>query len=285
MSLVRSCARLVPVGVPIGGRKPSTLLPILDPLFRTSASDDVIRTPWGALALDSSHEQERLLSYLYFNMLRYYDRSELGRYIARVAEPGWTFLDIGSNLGMYALVARRYGFDTVVVEPEPRHSAFLQRNEHVFGKVLPIALSNRSGSLPLYYEPTNAGGTSLFPDPSYVLSENVVPVYTFSQIVASGDLEDVSRIRLVKIDVEGFEAEVVEGMCEVLETGWRPDIWCEVRGDRSGRNGGSYRKVRQILGDFGYVARELKNGRDQSLDERELGQRTVFDLLFTAGAK
>jgi FkbM family methyltransferase len=282
VSFVRNATRLLPLDVAVAGRKRDALFNVLDPLFRASTRNDAIPTSFGPMVLDSSHAPERGLSYLFFNVLRYYEKSELGRYIARVAERGATFVDIGANLGFYALIARQHGFNTVVVEPEPRHSDFLQRNEHVFGTVLPIAFSDRAGSLPLYYEAHNhSGATSLFPSPSYVRGEGVVPVHTFSEIAARGDLGDLSKIRLIKIDVEGLEAEVVAGMVDPLRGGWRPHIWCEVRGDRSGRNGGSYRAVRDTLSAFGYVARELKDGRDVALDEQELANRMVFDLLFT----
>jgi FkbM family methyltransferase len=283
MTFVRNASRLLPLDVAVAGRKRNALFHVVDPLFHTSTRNDTIPTPWGPLALDSDHPPERLLSYLFYNVLRYYEKSELGRYIARVAEPGATFVDIGANLGVYALVARLQGFNTVVVEPEPRHSAFLKRNEDVFGKVLPIAISDQAGALPLYYEATNPAATSLFPCPSYVRSEGVVPVHTFSEVAARGDLGELSKIRLIKIDVEGLEGEVVSGMGEALRSGWQPDIWCEVRGDRSGRNGGSYRIVREFLCAFGYVARELKDGRDVALDDDNLAQRGVFDLLFTPG--
>jgi FkbM family methyltransferase len=285
MSFVRNATRVLPLDVAVAGRKLNALFRVLDPLFRASARNDVIETQWGRLTLDGDHPPERVLSYLFYNVSRYYGKSELGRYIARVAEPGATFVDIGANLGFYALVARRYGFNTVVVEPEPRHSAYLLRNEHAYGKVLPVAFSDRAGALPLYYEPHHhSGATSLVPASSYVRSEEKVPVHTFSEVAARGDMGDLSKIRLIKIDVEGSEADVVAGMVDALRSGFRPHIWCEVRGDRSGRNGGSYRDVRKLLSEFGYVARELKDGRDLALDEHALAQRAVFDLLFTPRA-
>jgi FkbM family methyltransferase len=224
-----------------------------------------------------------MLSYLFYNVLRYYEKSELGRYIARVAKRDAVFVDVGANLGIYSLVARRHGFSTVVVEPEPRHHAFLRRNEEIFGRVLPIALSDRAGALPLYFEPTNPAATSLFPCAEYVRGAGVVPVHTFSEVAARGELGDLSKVSLVKIDVEGLEGEVVAGMKDALRGGWRPDIWCEVRGDRSGRNGGSYRTVRDALSVYGYVAREIKDGREVELNEGALADRAVFDLLFTPG--
>ena len=281
MSVVRRVTSMLPLDLAIAGRKRNAIFKVLDPLLRGTTQDAFISTQWGQLGLDNSHPPERFLAYLFDNILRYYEKSELGRYIVRMAEPGATFIDIGANLGLYALVARRAGFDTIVVEPEPRHSAFLERNAHVFGQVLPMAFSDCAGALPLYYEADNPGATSLFPSPSYIRGEGTVPVRTFSEVAAGGDIGDLSKIRLVKIDVEGFETQVVAGMGDALRSGWRPHIWCEVRGDGSGRNGGSYRKVREDLAGFGYVAHELKDGCDVALNEIDLARRSVFDLLFT----
>ncbi|UQA58558.1 FkbM family methyltransferase [Polyangium aurulentum] len=281
MSLVRSITRLIPMDLPIAGRWRDRLFDALDPLCRWTAVGDAIETPWGALRIDADHAQERLLSYAFHNVLRHYESSELGRYIRRFARQGGTFVDVGANLGMYALVARAQGLVTVVVEPDPQHSAFLKRNEAVFGKVLAVAFSDEPGEMPLYYEEGNPGATSLFASPAYIKGEGKVPVRTFSAMAEQGEFGDESAIRLVKIDVEGFEEQAVAGMRAFLERGHRPHLWCEVRGDRSGRNGGSYRKVRAILSGLGYATRELKRGVDVPLDEAELSRRGVFDLLFT----
>jgi FkbM family methyltransferase len=280
MTFVRSIARRLPVRIPIAGKKRDRIFNALDAVFRSTTAGDTVATPFGQLLLDPSHGPERLLSYVYHNVLSYYHDSELGRYIARVAEPNATFVDIGANLGMYALVARSHGLNTVVVEPEPRHAAFLERNAHLFGKVLPVALSNEAGSLPLYYHAENHGSTSLFTCDSYTKGQ-AVPVKVFSELAAQGAFGDPQKVRLIKIDVEGFEAETVAGMRGFLETGVRPHIWCELRGDASGRNGGSYRSVRETLGHFGYCMRRLRRNVELQESESELAQKGVFDALFT----
>src|ERR1700691_1745652 len=162
--------------------------------------------------------------------MRGYKNSDLGRFISSTDGKGETFIDVGANLGMYTLIAREHGYRTVTVEPDPMHSAFLKRNEATFGKVLSVAFSDEPGHLPLYYDPGNPGATSLFPGPSYVKGDRPVPVETFSAAAARGDFGEPKDIRLVKIDVEGFEANAVRGMTEFLMEGSRPAIWCEVRG-------------------------------------------------------
>ena len=108
------------------------------------------------------------------------------------------------------------------------------------------------------------------------------PVRTFAEIAASGVFGSLDDVQLIKIDVEGAEVEAIEGMSDVFANrNFRPDIWCEVRGDTAGRAPGSYRKVRELLARHGYIAHDLKNGCDQPLDEHDLSTRVVYDLLFT----
>ena len=280
MTFTRNIMRYVPIDIAVAGRKRNLIFKTLDPICRHTVEGDVIDTPVGAIELDHAREPERLLSYAFPNVLRYYERSPLGQYLRMNAQPGGSFIDVGANLGMYSLVAREYGYATFVVEPEPDHNAFLQRNESTFGSVLPLAFSDAPGSLPLYYLKSNPGATSLYPHPAYMRGENVVPVETFSNAVLQGRLGDPSAIRIVKIDVEGLESRVVNGMSGFLATGARPDIWCEVRGDRSARNGGSYRRVSSTLADFGYSPTQYNEGTYTGVDETDLADRTVFDLLY-----
>jgi len=281
MIRARRIARLVPLSIAVSGRRRNAVFGALDPILRRTARHDIIETELGSLVLDPEHPPERLLSYLFYNVLRYYSASELGQYIRRVALPGSTFIDVGANLGMYTLVARACGLNTVAIEPEPAHSAFLLRNEQTFGTVLPIALSDAAGTLPLFYEASNPGATSLVPSAGFARSSALVPVQTFSETVAQLGLAGSKTIRLVKIDVEGLEANVVKGMAAYLDSGPRPDIWCEVRGDRSGRNGGSFRDVCRELSRFGYHPSELRGGQETLFNDKELAARSVFDLLFT----
>lgn len=138
------------------------------------------------MSLDASHEPERLLSYSHHTVLTCHRQSELGAVIERLTQPGAVFVDVGANLGLVVLVAKEHGFETVVVAPEPRHAAFLQRNAAVFGGGLAVALSDEPGTLPLYYEDRNSGSTSLFSAASDEKGHEV-PVRTFSELAEAGE--------------------------------------------------------------------------------------------------
>jgi FkbM family methyltransferase len=279
--LATQLMRTMPLGLCVAGRKRDYVMRALDLVWR-DRGEHRLATEFGTLTFEFGHTPQRFLCQCFYNVLRYYSHSELGRYLRATARPGSTFLDIGANLGVYALLAQRVGMRTIVVEPEPAHAAFLQRNESVFGKVLPIALGDAAGELPLYYDDENPGGTSFCQMTGYHRGAGTVPVRTFSAIAAQGDFGDLANLQLIKVDVEGFEVELIQGMSQALaDSGFRPDIWCEVRGDTAGRARGSYRRVRELLAQYGYVARDLKQGREQPINEKELSERVVYDLLFT----
>jgi FkbM family methyltransferase len=254
---------------------------MIDPAGKRLGRESTISTEFGSITLNWNHPPQRLLSYFFDNVVRHYEQTELGRYIREHGRPGYTFIDVGANLGIYSLLAKRAGMKSILFEPEPSHSAFLQANTKVFGAVFAIALSDAIGDLPLYYEAGNPGATSLFASANCIKSPGTVPVRTFSDVAAEGGLGDLSKIALIKIDVEGFEAFTVAGMRDFLASGQRPHIWCEVRGDKSGRNGGSYRQVREVLAEYNYKAHKIKNGQDVPLIEKKLAESQVLDLLFT----
>ncbi len=246
-----------------------TVQKVMDRVTRGSV-DAEFETPYGVFQIDSAHGPERVLAYCFYNILEHYRNSPLGTRIIQKDWRGDTFADVGANLGMYSLLARSAGAETVMFEPEPAHAKFLERNYELLGTTNPVALSDTVGTLPLFYSPSNTGATSLIQSPGYLRSNDTVPVSTFSQQVFG----DPARIGLVKIDVEGNEAHTVRGMRDFLEDGHRPEIWCEVRGGTASRSVNSYVDVVEFLTRFGYqhhaVAPQEANFQSQS----------VFDLLF-----
>jgi FkbM family methyltransferase len=282
LSTVRILVGSVPVSFGVGGRSNALAIRTLDPLFshRQTAR---IKTKLGTIELNMQHEPQRFMAYCYYNLKRHYARSSLGRYIRQV-KSGTTFVDVGANLGFYSLLAREAGLEAICFEPEPQFAEYLQRNHRVFGQVFPVALSDESGNLPLYYFPGNCGATSLVPTKWSRRTTATVPVKTFSSVALDGELGDPRKIALVKIDVEGAEAATVRGMVEFLSAGHRPDIWCEVRGNGTGRAQGSFALVRNSLQEFGYLmfdAPEMTAPQPAPNDD-VLGSRRVFDLLFRA---
>jgi len=282
MTLVRKLTQCLPVDFPIEGRKRNTIFGLVDPIYRRLQDHDTIKTEFGTIELNYAHEPERLLSYAFYNLLRHYEKSDLGQYIMTTVKRGSTFVDVGANLGFYSLLAHRQGADTVVVEPEPSHGAYLERNTSVYGRVLRVAFSDGPGELPLYYLPSNTGATTLVQNPGWLKGDKTVPVTSFSEAARTGKLGDPARISLIKVDVEGHEIPAIRGLQDFLAAGHRPQLWCEVRGDRTAHSPGTFREVSKMLAQFGYEPKEMKKGHILPAGEAEWATRVVFDLLFVA---
>jgi len=286
MRLFRPLLNAVPVGISITGRRSASVLKLCDALSGITGGRGAASIAGAELDLDLAHTPERLLYYASSNLIRSYEDSELYILLKLVAKTAGLFVDIGANLGIYSLLARSLGLATASFEPEPRHSAFLKRNQRSLGRIYDCALSDANETARFFVAGTiNSGASSLVGAPAaragaqseYDHSVEVF-VKTFDSIIA-GDGVDPSEIRLVKIDVEGNEARTVRGMQSYLR---RPDaapIWCEVRGPASGRATNSYAEVITIMAAAGFEPFQMNGCRLHPFRERD-PLPTVFDLLF-----
>jgi FkbM family methyltransferase len=140
-------------------------------------------------------------------------------------DPGDGFLDVGANVGMFAIpVARHLGAEGKVFafEPAPDMAEALMAGAEAEGvadriDLHQIALGAEDGILPLRADPedpANATKRSLFGGGQSVAEVQVRPL---DDLVASGELPlDEPGIRVVKIDVEGAEVPCLRGMRSTL---------------------------------------------------------------------
>jgi FkbM family methyltransferase len=141
---------------------------------------------------------------------------------------GDVVLDIGANMGVVTLLlARCVGPSGIVhaFEPNPRMGELLTQSASMNGfmniKLHRIALGSRSGSLELNIPRDNAGeGSFIYHKKRSQCDMIKVPVRRLSEVISE---QGITNVRLIKIDVEGFESEVLLGATEILEN-VRPDL-------------------------------------------------------------
>jgi FkbM family methyltransferase len=149
----------------------------------------------------------------------------LVRFFLNALKDGGVFWDIGANIGVYSLFMGKLMKDTgsvVSFEPEPRSRGFLQSNVTRMGltnvRVVPAALSSSSGKMSMNIAYSAAAGYhSLVAEGA----ETAANSGTIQVDVLTGD-EAVTRDQLptptaIKIDVEGFELDVLKGMPSCLK--------------------------------------------------------------------
>jgi FkbM family methyltransferase len=139
----------------------------------------------------------------------------------QIVREGDTCLDIGANIGIVTvLLADLVGKSGVVhsFEPNPSLSSSIQqairRNQINNTTVHAVALGSKNETLELIIPKGNAGAASLIRDSNRSESDIVnVPVVPLDQLCKE---KNINSIRLIKIDVEGFEYEVFLGAQHVL---------------------------------------------------------------------
>lgn len=128
-------------------------------------------------------------------------------------------LDVGANMGNHALVMARYAKMVYLFEPQLNIVALLNEtkklnkldNWHIF----PFALGNVQTTLPFYTNMDgNNGASTLVADlKSEHFSQKFIPIHIGDKVIKE---YTIPRVDFIKIDVEGFEAEVILGLQETI---------------------------------------------------------------------
>lgn len=140
--------------------------------------------------------------------------------------PGDTFVDVGANLGYFALLGAACvgpAGRVLAVEPDPRMAAALRENLALNRagqvRVVEAAAGEREGSALLagYADRSgNWGASTLLRDRPGDGPSFPVRCASLDRLL---DEAAIDRVALVKVDVEGAESQVLRGMAEGLRRG------------------------------------------------------------------
>lgn len=222
----------------------------------------------------------------------HYDDIGVIKLLQRIVKPGMTIIDVGANKGDFALHAAKLAGSTgkvIAFEPVQYTFNYLQENisqTPAAAKIIELnrfAVGNSVGEITINTFPESFFGWNTLGNPTMEYQgQQITP--TKSEIVPITTLDafcekrGINNIDLLKIDVEGFEPEVIAGASTLLASKRIHHIIFEISLaplQGSGRNG------QDVLLEF--TSRNLVTGKinsDGSL--KEIGEIETFEIPFFA---
>ncbi len=168
---------------------------------------------------------------------------------------GIRLLDVGAHYGFFALAALRYGgpeAQVVCVEASPRAAGVLsvilklnKCSDRV--KLMNVAMGEVDGVLPMLT--TGPLGADYFVVPTEARSDTIsVPQLTLASLLAKTDFIPTH----IKMDIEGFEYEVIQAGLDILKK-LHPVIFLELHGTALIARGKDPLAVIRMLEQAGYT--------------------------------
>ncbi|MCC4321666.1 FkbM family methyltransferase [Streptomyces malaysiensis] len=218
------------------------------------------RTRFGAtFAVDT---QDLIQRYLYlFGVWE----PHMTRWLQHRLKPGDVFVDVGANIGYYSVLASRLvggSGKVVAVEASPTFLRLLQRHARRNGcaniRTVNAAVSDREELLTFILASSrNMGANSVVPYDGPAESTFEIAARPLPDLLTE---DEITRARVIKVDVEGAEGGVVRGLVPLLDR-LRPDaeLTVEVTPQRMAELGDSVEELLAALTGHGFHVYRLTN--------------------------
>jgi FkbM family methyltransferase len=200
-------------------------------------------------------------------LVYFYCKSDSSEHLLNYLEKSEVIFDIGANIGqtafnMYQTQVKK-GLNPIIYafEPYPKTFSKLESNIrlnktteiHAFN----IGLSTEKGVLHMMqHSPANSGGFRMTTDSANSIS---VPVISLDEFVSE---HQIAPIDFIKIDVEGFEVQVLNGAQKILEQ-FRPILVFEYSVENIAAQGGKIEEVLDRLIGMNYKIRTKEGISDK----------------------
>ena len=202
-------------------------------------------------------------------------------------------IDVGANFGHYSLVAAEFiGVEGKVLAFEPHGPTFGLLQENCSLQPAPIiepiwaGIAAENGTLALTEDTGNPGGHSFVAANVYGQgAAETVSVYSLDSYLSAHHAE--LAVNVIKIDVQGLEAQVIKGAAQTIER-HRPTIFLEISPRPMRQAGDDYRSLPEYFEEQGYQASIVDhyNGTVITVDYEQAASRLAdpaieyLDFLF-----
>lgn len=200
-------------------------------------------------------------------------------FLLSLCEEQTVLYDVGANIGLFSLYAAKTRPDIIIhaFEPDPEtyHCLELSKQNNQLNQLTlhPFGLGLEQASLPLYQHHSNDGGHSLIPPENAHQDQ--------AQTVMIKSLDDCLQAKLmpppqvIKIDVEGFEADCLMGMQHTI-LNHRPSLMVECLNASLNESHQLYKIFREFEAQG---ARFYSSHKHHTLNLKELAQLAQSQLV------
>ena len=228
--------------------------------FRTRPSHRIATTKAGP----KFHVQTDDLLQAYIYLFGFWEPN-ITDWVTRRLHQADVFIDVGANIGYFSVLASRLVKNdghVVAIEASPEFTAIIGENlvlnKCTNVRFVNVAASDGAGRIPFYRpDPHNRANTT-----GILAGRELQPLFTIDSIALPDILtdEEITRTRLVKIDVEGLELSVVLGLIPKLAQ-MRSDaeLIIEISPDLLAAQGHTPTDLVDLLGAYGFNAYRVFN--------------------------
>jgi FkbM family methyltransferase len=208
---------------------------------------------------------------------------ELAKFIQDRLKSGGIFVDVGANIGCFTIpAARKVGPSghVIAIEASPKVFPYLEQNVKTNGlenvRLRHCAASNCDGtSIDFFDAPTDHFGMGALA-PQFNADPVCVEARSLDRILAD---EGISHVDVLKVDVEGFEAEVFKGARRLLTSTAPPVIAFEFCDWAEKRASGMLGEAQRMLLEWDYELKVLtKSGALQGTSVLTTGFVTIVAI-------
>lgn len=210
--------------------------------------------------------------------------------LQRETTEGMTILDIGANIGYYpimeAKLAGSSGF-VYAVEPAPDNYRQLLKNIELNNlseqfETYNIGISNKTGNERFYISTHSNLHTFIKEgyDGKYVTQGTGSEYLEVKVIDLSTFINDKRKIDLVRMDVEGYEVEILEGLEDaIISSSFSGDIVFECHFPKYDNEKHSIRKQIEMLFKNGYKVKYISSNNDAKSRIGEFGYKPLKRIV------
>lgn len=196
---------------------------------------------------------------------------EMTEQISSILKTGDNFVDLGSNEGYFSMIASGLIGQTgkvIAIEPQERlwnviiNNSILNNCSNI--QILPYGISSVPGEATMMlYTNFNTGASSLSPNFNFYISLiSIRKRFYKRQKIQIKTLDGLSpslpkKVKLIKIDIEGFEYEALKGAINLLKDHVFENLLIEIHRKSLESLGQKESDVFDLLSKYGYQKREI----------------------------